>query len=198
LVSKPLESRPHSCHRLADPGEIAREQSMKGRGGFILVGVDDSPGARAALEFAVEEGVAHGYAVELVTTWLWSSPYDGMDHVSSIAEGHDVARAAQDVVLEGVLGERAERPVISQTVVHGHAGRALVERAEGARMLVVGSSRKGAVARAVLGSVSEYCVRHACAPVVVVADPRRLEHRAPVDLHVVRLEPIPVTDRKGT
>jgi nucleotide-binding universal stress UspA family protein len=33
---------------------------------------------------------------------------------------------------------------------------------------VVGSAHKGAVRRALLGSVSEYCVRHAKCPVVVI------------------------------
>jgi nucleotide-binding universal stress UspA family protein len=119
-----------------------------------------------------------------VTAWLWTSPYDGMNHVTSIGEGHDVARAAQQRVLERALDGRLDRPVVSQTVVHSDAGRALVKRAEGARMLVVGSGRKGAVTRAVLGSVSGYCVRHATAPVVVVADGDRLHHRTPGELQV--------------
>ena len=39
----------------------------------------------------------------------------------------------------------------------------------------VGSGRKSVLVRALLGSVSEYCVRHARVPVVVVPDPSRLE-----------------------
>jgi hypothetical protein len=41
-------------------------------------------------------------------------------------------------------------------------------------MLVVGSSHKGMAARRLLGSVSEYCLRHARVPVVVVPDPSRV------------------------
>jgi nucleotide-binding universal stress UspA family protein len=152
--------------------------------GIIVVGVDQSRAARAALAFALDEGIAHGHTVEVVTAWLWTSPYDGMNHVTSIREGHEVARAAQQRMLERALDGRHDRPVVSQTVVHSDAGRALVERAEEARMLVVGSGRKGAVARAVLGSVSEYCVRHATAPVVVVADDDRLHHRTQGGLQV--------------
>jgi nucleotide-binding universal stress UspA family protein len=146
--------------------------------GFIVVGVDESPAARAALDFALDEGVAHGCAVEVVTAWLWTSPYDGMSNVTSIAEGQQTAAEAQDRALQRVLEGRTELPVVSRTVVHAHAGPTLVERAEGARMLVVGSARKGTVARAVIGSVSEYCVRHAPAPVVIVARPDRLRHRS--------------------
>jgi nucleotide-binding universal stress UspA family protein len=145
--------------------------------GFIVVGVDHGHAAVGALEFALDEAMAHGCAVEVVTAWLWSSPYEGMDHATSIAECRLAAAAAQDAALGDALEGRLERPAISQVVVHEDAGRALVERAEGARMLVVGSARKGAMKRAVLGSVSEYCLRHAPAPVVVVADAEVLRHR---------------------
>jgi nucleotide-binding universal stress UspA family protein len=144
---------------------------MTAHAGIVVVGVDHTHAARAALELALEEGVAHGCAVEVVTAWLWTSPYDGMNKVTSVAEGQRVAAAVQDRALQSALDGRTHPPVISRTVVHQHAGRALVERSEGARMLVVGSARKGSVARAVLGSVSEYCVRHAPVPVVVVAEP---------------------------
>ena len=150
---------------------------MNTREGFIVVGVDHSRPAVGALEFALDEAMAHGCAVEVVTAWLWSSPYEGMDHVTSIAEGQRIAAAVQDRALRDVLEGRVERPAISQVVVHEDAGRALVERAEGARMLIVGSARKGAMKRAVLGSVSEYCLRHAPAPVVVVADAEAHRHR---------------------
>ena len=151
---------------------------MNTHAGLIVVGVDHSRAARAALEFALDEGLAHACAVEVVTAWLWVSPYDGMEHVTSVAEGQQVAAAVQDRALRRVLDGRRRCPVISRTVVHEHPGRALVERAEGARMLVVGSSRKGAVTRTVLGSVSEYCMRHAPSPVVAVADAGRLRHRS--------------------
>jgi nucleotide-binding universal stress UspA family protein len=153
--------------------------------GVIVVGVDDSVDARAALAFALDEGVEHGDVVEVVSAWLWSSPYAGMDHVGTLAEGQQVVAEAQDLLIGSVLEGRSRVPVISRTVVHENAGRALVERAEGARMLVVGSARKGVVRRALLGSVSEHCVRYAPAPVVVVSDESRLRHRARRDLQAV-------------
>lgn len=77
---------------------------MRARPGFIVVGVDQSTAARAALEFALDEGLAHGCAVECVTGWLWTSPYDGMNHVTSIPEGRQVAAAVQERELQRVLG----------------------------------------------------------------------------------------------
>src|SRR5262245_27114252 len=121
--------------------------------GLIVVGLDGSPASRAALDFALDEGAAHGYTVEVVTAWLWSSAYEGMGAVGSITEGQQAARDFQEQALLEALGTRSQRPVVSQTVVHDDAGHALVRRAEGAAMLVVGSGRKGAVMRTVLGSV---------------------------------------------
>jgi nucleotide-binding universal stress UspA family protein len=149
---------------------------MSVRTGVVVVGLDDSGSAAEALEFALDEGLAHGCAVEVVTAWLLPSPYEGMEHVTSMADGQRTAEEAQTKALRRVMDARDENPVVSQTVVHGSAGRALVERAEGARMLVVGSARKGTLARAVLGSVSEHCVRHSPAPVVVVARSESITH----------------------
>jgi nucleotide-binding universal stress UspA family protein len=162
---------------------------MSVRTGVVVVGLDDSGSAAEALEFALDEGLAHGCAVEVVTAWLLPSPYEGMEHVTTMAEGQRTAEEAQTEALRRVLDARAENPVVSQTVVHGSAGRALVERAEGARMLVVGSARKGTLARAVLGSVSEHCVRHAPAPVVVVARPERITHHNAGEIELSEIEP---------
>ena len=142
---------------------------MAAQPGRVVVGVDETRAARAALEFALEEGLAHGCVVEVVTTWLWSSPYAGMEAVTTLEEGRELAAAVQDRCLGSALGSGVEHPATCRTIEHAPAGQTLVERSRGARMLVVGSSRKGSVTRAVLGSVSEYCVRHATAPVVVVA-----------------------------
>jgi nucleotide-binding universal stress UspA family protein len=44
----------------------------------------------------------------------------------------------------------------------------LVDAAEGADLLVVGSRGHGGLAEALLGSVGQYCVHHAECPVVIV------------------------------
>uniref|UniRef100_UPI0034DDF51A universal stress protein n=1 Tax=Geodermatophilus amargosae TaxID=1296565 RepID=UPI0034DDF51A len=57
---------------------------------------------------------------------------------------------------------------VSVTVVPGDPAESLVVRAEGARLLVVGSRGRGAVASALLGSVALHVSAHAPCPVVVV------------------------------
>ena len=141
----------------------------------IVVGVDGSAGSKAALAFALQEGLARRATVEVVTTWLMGPAISDIATATTVEEEEQKARECQDDTLREVLEGFAERPTISQVVLQSYGGHALVEAAHDAALLVVGSGRKSLVARALLGSVSEYCVRHARVPVVVVPDPARLE-----------------------
>jgi nucleotide-binding universal stress UspA family protein len=47
-------------------------------------------------------------------------------------------------------------------------GAVVVDAAEGADLLVVGNRGHGGLAEALLGSVGQYCVRHAPCPVVIM------------------------------
>ena len=140
----------------------------------IVVGVDGSPGSKAALAFALEEGLARHTTVEVVTTFLLGSAISDLATAATFDEEHQKARSVQEASLAEVLAGFPERPAIAQVVVQHYGGHALVEAASDAALLVVGSGRKSALARALLGSVSEYCVRHARVPVAVVPDPARL------------------------
>jgi nucleotide-binding universal stress UspA family protein len=57
---------------------------------------------------------------------------------------------------------------VDYVAITGAAGETLVEQSADAELLVVGSRGLGRVARAVLGSVSDYLLRHARCPVLVV------------------------------
>lgn len=139
----------------------------------VVVGVDGSPGARAALKFAFEEALTRGAAVRVVTTWMLGFPQ--RDTISERAWDEESAEAhrLQDAEIGWVLHELGRRPEFSQVVVNDLSGPTLVDLARDASLLVVGTGRKNAVSRAFLGSVSEFCVRHSPAPVVVVPDPVR-------------------------
>jgi nucleotide-binding universal stress UspA family protein len=53
-------------------------------------------------------------------------------------------------------------------VVEGRAGQILVDAADGADLLVVGSVGHGGLAGTLLGSVGQYCAHHAACPVVIM------------------------------
>ena len=85
----------------------------------------------------------------------------------------------QGDVVARCIEERGENvPNLTRVVVHDYAGRVLVARADAASMVVVGSGNPSSTSPQVLGSVAEYCVRHAPVPVVIVPAPARLERRA--------------------
>jgi nucleotide-binding universal stress UspA family protein len=151
------------------------------REGVIVVGVDGTPGSGAALDFALAEGLSRGSAVEVVTGWLLSSPSDGLGHQSKLAEGRAVMERMQDAALTAAFARLGATPSVTRYVVHDYAGRVLVARSEHASLVVVGGGTQNPSSRKSVGSVAEYVVRHAVAPVVVVPDPARARRRASRD-----------------
>ena len=53
-------------------------------------------------------------------------------------------------------------------VIQGRAAQVLVEAAEEAELLVLGSRGHGGLAEALLGSVGQFCVHNAPCPVVIM------------------------------
>lgn len=151
---------------------------MEDPGGVIVVGVDGSPGAAVALDFALAEGSERGCSVQVVTAWLGSGPLDAAPDSTALVEARTRVEHMQSEVVGRRLEELTDAPHLDRVVVHDYAGRVLVARAEGASMLVVGSGTPNSASQQVLGSVAEYCIRHSPVPVVIVPAPARLQRRA--------------------
>ncbi|HET7432608.1 MAG TPA: universal stress protein [Nocardioides sp.] len=151
---------------------------MSDRSDVIVVGVDGSAGADAALDFALREADARGCRVEVVTAWLWSSSGDVLGHQHQVEDGRVVVQEVQGEVLEQAFARTGLRPSVTTVVVHDFGGRVLTARADRAAMLVVGSGAQSTSTDRTLGSVSEYCLRHSPVPVVVVPEPERVGRRA--------------------
>lgn len=150
---------------VADESSAADEATPDGDGvrRVIVVGVDDGEDSVAALDFALVEARQRGCPVEVVTAWL-----DGRRDSGGLDEGRARALALQDELLSRCLAGLREEPAVDRVVVNDYAGRVLVARAERASMVVVGSGGPSAGGHQLLGSVAEYCVRHAPVPVVIV------------------------------
>jgi nucleotide-binding universal stress UspA family protein len=133
--------------------------------GRIVVGVDGSDNAAAALDWAVREAARRGASVEAVAVWN----YPAVSLPAGLAPmlpGRP--QAAQ--VFEELLGVIDRSPAaelgvdITPTMEEGNAGRILEARsAEDDVVLVVVGART-----AHLGSVSNHVAQHASCPVVVV------------------------------
>ncbi|NUT51497.1 MAG: universal stress protein [Saccharothrix sp.] len=124
------------------------------REGPVVVGVDGTATGWQALDFALR--FASWCGAEVVV--LHAS--DG-DDGSTV--GHDVLRAEFD----GVVGTRPDVRVRTVVTADDPAD-ALLDAAEDARLLVVGSHGKGAAKRMFVGSVSHDVVERAPCPVAVL------------------------------
>lgn len=158
------------------PGDDAGD--MNDRSDVIVVGVDGSTGADAALDFALREAVARGCRVEVVTAWLWVSSADMLGQQHQVQDGRVVVQQVQDEVIESALDRTGLHPSVTTVVVHDFGGRVLTARADGAAMLVVGSGAQSTSSDRTLGSVAEYCLRHSPVPVAVVPQPERVGRQA--------------------
>jgi nucleotide-binding universal stress UspA family protein len=84
------------------------------------------------------------------------------------------ARLELDEILkthaENIGGRSADSPITS-AIMSGSASVALLQAAENAELLVLGSRGHGGFAGLLLGSVSQQCAAHASCPVVIVHSP---------------------------
>jgi nucleotide-binding universal stress UspA family protein len=149
---------------------------------LIVVGVDGSDGSRRALRWAVVEARRTGCAVEAVTAWFWDGLEGAMLAATSPTEQRERAERISAREVDAIIAELGTSTPIAREVVEGHPVPVLVEAANAARLLVLGSHGNGRVHHAVLGSISEECVRLATCPVVIIPVPRRA-HRP--------MEPVP-------
>jgi nucleotide-binding universal stress UspA family protein len=142
------------------PVLIVRESDRVPGTGPVVVGVDGSPSAAAALAFAAEEADARDVPLIAVHA-LPRHPHDP-----------DEARRQADRMLSAaVTGWTDKYPglVLRHCVVDGvNPADSLREAAAGAGLLVVGCRGHGGFATLLLGSVSQSLAGNAPAPVAVV------------------------------
>lgn len=143
--------------------------------GSIVVGIDGTEHAAAALRWAAEEAALRQATLVAVHAWTFipvTTPADSglvpMAWTESM-EVLDASRAAAERIagdqVRAVLGEEHDAVV---KVVEGGPATALVEAAADADLLVVGNQGRGNLASALLGSTSAEVADAAPCPVVIV------------------------------
>jgi len=122
-----------------------------------LVGVDDSPHSRRALDWAVAH--ADGRADRIT---LLHARHDGGDQPDWLEGWAATARASTPTA-------------VATSVACGSASAALLSHSRDADLLVVGTRGRGGFSRLALGSTSSQCATHALGPTAVIGS------RAPSD-----------------
>jgi nucleotide-binding universal stress UspA family protein len=152
-----LANRPVAV--LRDPAPV--------RGSRVVAGIDGSARSLDALRWAAAEARARDADLHVVHAWqlpMMTAPpvHAVISGVNALADiGRDVLdNAAADPALAGLR--------VDTHLTNGGPARALLERADGAGLLVVGTRGLGRVTGALLGSVSRQLLHHAPCPVVVI------------------------------
>ena len=143
----------------------------------IVVGLDTTPAAAAALRWAAGYARSVGADVHAVHAYLWSEREavllpTGLTLLDTSAAQPQAVQPPEDVRR---LFDSIE-PESSWTLrcFSGDAGPLLRRQAEDADLLVVGTGEHVGLGRLLVGSVSHYCLSHAQCPVVAVPAPHLL------------------------
>lgn len=154
----------------ACPVAVIRQPAAEGARG-VVVGIDGSPAAEAALAFAFDEASHHGWT--LVALHAWDVPSYDLLIVPNGPVPVPLADVADDEVrltAEVLAGFRDDYPDVDveERLVRGPAVQSLVAASGNAAMVVIGTHGHGPAMGALLGSVSNGLLHKAKVPVVVV------------------------------
>ncbi len=159
--------QPVGAALLDDGGGMAGGEDTAGE--WVVVGIDGSPESRDALRWAADEAQARGAPLRVVT--CWSFPAMPWGPYQPPLSGDEFAQGASNVALDeirSVLGREPDDETLSLDVIEGAPSLRLLEYADRAQLLVVGSRGRGGFAGLLLGSVSQHLAEHADCPVVII------------------------------
>jgi nucleotide-binding universal stress UspA family protein len=131
----------------------------------VVVGVDGSPSSENAVAIAFEQASFRG--VDLLAVHAWSDT--GVFEFPG-ADWSTLQAAGEQTLSERLAGwqERYPDVLVRRVVVADKPAHQLLEQAESAQLLVVGSRGRGGIAGMLLGSVSTSVLHGARMPVIIV------------------------------
>lgn len=157
---------------MSEPATDRTGSESSGARAEIVVGLDDGRASAQALRWAADQAALTGLPLRVVHSWqlsaLGAAAFTAGTGVLLQAGTEDARARATRWVLDALGGDSAAVRW-SLEIVEGPPGPVLVNRSTGSRMLVLGTGEHTGLRRAVLGSVSHYCLSHASVPVVAVS-----------------------------
>jgi nucleotide-binding universal stress UspA family protein len=133
----------------------------------ILLATDGSPASEPASEQAIDLATQVGARLLVVSVVASARQPSESTAVGHASETRDALAANAQAIVQKARAAGADATFL---VWEGDAGDAIVAAAdsENADLIVVGSHGRSGVSRFLIGSVSDFVVRHAHCPVMVV------------------------------
>ncbi len=149
-----------------------------------VVGIDGSDDANHALSWATSHALGRASCLQLVTSWLAPVTGPALADATAGAPAFDRelltggAQRLVDVAADSIAPIAGV--AVEAVIAHGGPSAVLLDAAERADFLVVGSRGRGGFKRLLLGSTSTQCATHATGPTVVVPAAARTEPTADI------------------
>jgi nucleotide-binding universal stress UspA family protein len=164
---RPADTRTASMHAAREEGFMTTEPAP----GSVVVGVEDGGGSRATIRMAAQE--ARFRHAPLIAVMAYSGDRAMAPaarpaaSLRTVGEEHLVTESAlRDAVIDA-LGEEADRVELRTAL--GLAGRNLVDTARRVNAALIVLAGRGSTSM-LLGTVSQYVLRKAPCPVLVVPE----------------------------
>jgi nucleotide-binding universal stress UspA family protein len=136
----------------------------------IVVGIDGSKAADAALAFALDEATLRKLPLRIVSAWeVPAIEYAGASFVPTPDLATSAENEANDLLARAAATLGPDLGIHVETAaVQGYPATVLVEQAKDATLLVIGARGHGALATLVLGSVSQAVAHNCRVPLAIV------------------------------
>lgn len=139
----------------------------------VVVGIDGSPTSELATEIAFDEASRRGVGLVALHAWNDMGPLDFASVNWAPIEWRNIKDQEEELLAERLCGwqERYPDVVVHKIVVSDRPAPRLLEQAQTAQLVVVGSHGRGGFPGMLLGSVSRAVVNSARIPVIVARMP---------------------------
>lgn len=138
--------------------------------GQVVVGIDGSRGSHAAAEYAMAYAARRGASVRCLVCWS-VEVVDGCVVTTPGSPEWAMVEESHVALVERVLTDlRATHPEVEVEIVvrRGRAAHLLIEEAQGAELLAVGSRGRGGFVGMLLGSTSKRVLADSTCPVALL------------------------------
>ncbi|MFD4248407.1 universal stress protein [Amycolatopsis thermoflava] len=137
--------------------------------GPVVVGVDASPGGDEAIAAAFDEACHRGAALVAVHVWDEAFLCSLFEETRRVLDRPAIEAHERELLAQRLAGWREKYPdvAVERMVARGRAADRLLDHAEYAQLIVVGSHGRGGFAGLPLGSTSQALITFASCPLLI-------------------------------